>query len=1112
MSIKKLFSKKGVKGLAIVLFFGTICFGSVRPAVTGTFCKSDFDCDGRCDHSDLQRFTLDFGRTDGKINPPCEGDLNNEGDVDGSDLSSLAADFGRTDCPPSLRISAPNAGEGVTAGTWYTITWCASSSIPAVDISLSLDSGVSYPISVAQWAPNDGTHTWGPVPFHDPARLSQTCSIRIADAEHPDSVFDESYVVFPLEPAQSPMTESLLFSMNEILEDDPSGVEQDGDGDGLYDKVEIYLGTDPSHWDTDRDGYGDGHETFHQVPTGTPIADQDADSLIKALDIDDNGDGDHDGWVLDFDGDGIADFLEIYGFVWNYPFLDPWDGDIGIPYFKTNPNRPSTDRDPYWDYDEATDGPGMDDFVKSPGDHPNIAALPNIVIMPNTDGGGNWWEVTLNQTLTTVEGTSVAKGTNWSEDTYNLTAQTDEYHWEVAEEVSVSLSDAGGSVSLSYGESHSEQKTTGTVRSEGGNILNSREWSTATCTTPLEAASIKFYLKAKNVGTCPVAEAVLTVNLLIGGKQVLTFELDSLPTLAAGGEFDFVLDLYNDFLPSKYLTLNELRLLDTGAPVTLQVYDILGGKVLGSFGPDWDYYQLNAEEVCARLFLDLGNGNTTEHLVWAGTGENANEPAVTLTDALVWAANAQEIGGIPHIQFYEPGGVLAEPASIDGWYFKLDDTTYKNVSGNIHDPDFNLFDTVLTRDSVVVAKAPPIAETPRIHWAELSAREGVIKAHADDYFLRQELFEIYFVDKSGTSHPMTWDASAGYYSGIVPMDYFRDGTEKIVAPHPMYPEGADTPCPWDGSIIPCPWKTEFPVSGMGYVPSYHHPYIMGTYDTLSSAMGVFVSGGYACVADHGAGLQVIDVSDPQNPAFAGACETPGTATGVFVSGNYAYVADGASGLQVIDISNPQSPMLAGTDHTSGSAKNVFVSGGFAYVADYTSGLKVINVGNPENPGKAGEYGLGSYTQDVSVSGNYAYVANWGLGLVVFNISNPSNPTYAGRCITPGLANNVFISGNYAYVSDWGSGFQVIDVSNPANPTLAGAYNTSLYGYGVSVSGDLAYMTVGPAGLLVIDIKDKRSPVLTGHCDAPSMARGVSGFGNHAYVADDMSGLQVIGFK
>ena len=72
-----------------------------------------------------------------------------------------------------------------------------------------------------------------------------------------------------------------------------------------------------------------------------------------------------------------------------------------------------------------------------------------------------------------------------------------------------------------------------------------------------------------------------------------------------------------------------------------------------------------------------------------------------------------------------------------------------------------------------------------------------------------------------------------------------------------------------------------------------------------------MAGRYAYVALGGAGLAVIDLSNPTNCVRVGGC-TSGRANGVAVSGNYAYVAEGprwtgsnyVGSLQVIDVSNP----------------------------------------------------------------------------------------------------------------------------------------------------------------------------------------------------------------
>ena len=84
-----------------------------------------------------------------------------------------------------------------------------------------------------------------------------------------------------------------------------------------------------------------------------------------------------------------------------------------------------------------------------------------------------------------------------------------------------------------------------------------------------------------------------------------------------------------------------------------------------------------------------------------------------------------------------------------------------------------------------------------------------------------------------------------------------------------------------------------------------------------SAFDVALAGNHAYLACQGAGLVVIDVSNPQSPYEAGYCDTPGTANGVAVVGSYAYVADGSSGLRIINVSDPQSPYEVGNCNTQG---------------------------------------------------------------------------------------------------------------------------------------------------------------------------------------------------
>jgi hypothetical protein len=208
------------------------------------------------------------------------------------------------------------------------------------------------------------------------------------------------------------------------------------------------------------------------------------------------------------------------------------------------------------------------------------------------------------------------------------------------------------------------------------------------------------------------------------------------------------------------------------------------------------------------------------------------------------------------------------------------------------------------------------------------------------------------------------------------------------------------------------------------------------------------------VADTDSGLQIVNATNAQSPYLAGSYDTPGRALRVFVTGGYAYIAD-ASSLQIVDVSNPQSPFLAGSYDTPSFAEDVFVAGGYAYVVGWFSGLQIVNVSNPQSPFLAGSYDTPGWAQGVFVDGNYAYVADGNLQIV--NVSNPQSPFLAGSYDTPDEAYRVFVTGGYAYVVGWFSGLQIVNVSNPQSPFLAGSYDTPYTAIGVFIADEYIYV-------------------------------------------------------
>jgi len=63
-----------------------------------------------------------------------------------------------------------------------------------------------------------------------------------------------------------------------------------------------------------------------------------------------------------------------------------------------------------------------------------------------------------------------------------------------------------------------------------------------------------------------------------------------------------------------------------------------------------------------------------------------------------------------------------------------------------------------------------------------------------------------------------------------------------------------------------------------------------------------IQGNYAFLAAQDAGLQIVDVSDKNNPFIVGNYSTPAKVHEVEVVGNYAYLAEDFYGLTILDIS------------------------------------------------------------------------------------------------------------------------------------------------------------------------------------------------------------------
>lgn len=554
----------------------------------------------------------------------------------------------------------------------------------------------------------------------------------------------------------------------------------DSDGDSLPDSVEGRLGTDPSKRDTDRDGLSDNYELFGaSFERADPLPDADRDGLIAPLDSDDDADRVNDGEVVDTDGDGIANYLEYYGYTYDFltgRFL-PWDGDPATPHFFTDPLQVSTDQDAFSDATEAS-GALLDPSVEDPGTDPLVPAYPNIVV--ELTG----YTVTLNEEIQITQGESLEKGRSWTRETARSYAHTDEASWQVGGETTIGK-ESGVKVSANYGEKYSDTNSTSTSVATGGSVTTGENWSVARSSNPTDAARIKLFLKVHNRGTAPLSNLVPTLTLKIGGLNVSTFEPGSSQVLmlVPGGTYPAEAGVYWTVSTTAEnsplsLTMTELRALERGAPVSVSVTQIRGDVMRLTPQATWERigdvneYVARCDAVCANIRIDLGDGQVIHHLVYADDSPSA--PAMTVGDAL-GRIGVDEDGVLHYID--RDGMPSSRP--LGEFTFAFDDDTLRadgwtlagDGAAQTAPPDgFVLEETRLLPDTTLLVRAPRDPQTapgPTIHFAYLDSLTGEVKASAADY---QGIFSVEVVNEDGDPvFPLTEDIpGAGFFSGSVP--------------------------------------------------------------------------------------------------------------------------------------------------------------------------------------------------------------------------------------------------------------------------------------------------------------------------------------------------------
>lgn len=230
----------------------------------------------------------------------------------------------------------------------------------------------------------------------------------------------------------------------------------------------------------------------------------------------------------------------------------------------------------------------------------------------------------------------------------------------------------------------------------------------------------------------------------------------------------------------------------------------------------------------------------------------------------------------------------------------------------------------------------------------------------------------------------------------------------------------------------------------------------------SSAMGLHIEEDKAYVAAFEKGLQIFDLTQPEEPQLIGAIESGGYAWDVWVQGSHAYIADFQSGLVVMDVSVPMGPRIVASltwAERYPTAEIVRGEGNTVFIAASDHGLILVDIVDPAHPVLASTYRplrMGN-AEGLAVREGVVYLTMRSKlelkvgektlfeaptvenGVHILDVRDPYSPRLLGKAAFLGMVEGGHVTGKHLIVANGFRGARLIDIQDPQLPVVADTF-------------------------------------------------------------------------
>lgn len=258
-------------------------------------------------------------------------------------------------------------------------------------------------------------------------------------------------------------------------------------------------------------------------------------------------------------------------------------------------------------------------------------------------------------------------------------------------------------------------------------------------------------------------------------------------------------------------------------------------------------------------------------------------------------------------------------------------------------------------------------------------------------------------------------------------------------------------------------------------------------------------------------IQIIDISDTQQPQRLGRFAVQGNPVTFAVADSIAYVATADSGLRIYDMTEHAAVINIGSALDSQEVTDVALSGSLLYIASPDSGLLVFDVIDPSLPQKVASGAAGEDIEYIKIHDQYAF-AYRDQGMIIFDISDSSQFVEISRIDSSFVIDKVAVADNICYqMTHIGPDFSLRawDVSDTANPQQVSIRDVQEESSPLAVYGTYVYFHERPQGIRIFDYSNPANPVEVGAFSNGGFRKDIAVQGDLVFAINLRNGFDII---